>query len=138
MSKPTDDDVFDLDAELLAEYPPFKFKYQGERYELPHPMMISGNQRARANELSDDEEEILEFIEDIAPDLAPLFSMDKPMAPLIMALERWFASIDSADDEGKAPGPSSATKKAAKRSKRTSPPKAKTSGRSRSAKSRAT
>jgi hypothetical protein len=97
------------------DYPPFEFiGLDGNTYELPNPLTLTEREVARIREgdngpLEERSPEGFEAMQDL---------------PLHISLQLGQAWFDSAEEAGKSPSPSRATRRAVKPSKRTSPAKA--------------
>lgn len=138
------DQVLDARAiaeEKVADYPPFEFyDMDGELHSLVNPMTL---ETAEINSLMQaaedgDEDQMKAFMAKYAPEAET--AMDAmPLFVSVAIMEAWYDVIREAvaDDEGKEPSPPSPRNRAERRSKQTSRSGAKTSGRSRSAKSKA-
>lgn len=122
-------------ADLAIRYPPFEFTdLNGDAYEFPHPMMVPGDiaRAVQGGEMTADE-----FLAKVCPDA---WAAVEAMPPGLQAelMGEWQTTVESqVGDQGKEPSPSSPPNRAARRSKPTSRPAAKTSGGSRSGGSRA-
>lgn len=136
------DEVVVFDARAAAdqaaeEYPPFQFTgMDGELYELPNVMLLESGVAKRMNEamMSGDEGRLMELFDQAFPPEA-VEAMDAlPAIVMGQLMDAWKSMVD---DEGKPLSPSSPPNREQRRSKQTSRSGGSTSGRSRSAKSKA-
>lgn len=150
--------AFDADAiarERAADYKPWPFKWQGQRYELPNLSTLSVNEavelqeamtRASTQPDPEDSEDVanalfalLDLLDTIAGAEAADALRDMPSYVMARLLTEWEASaMEDMGELGKEDSPPSPRNRQERRSKQTSPPKARTSGPSRSTKSAAT
>ena len=133
-------EIFDARAKTEAaeaEYLPFPFTgMDGGRYELPNVMLLESGVAKRMNDamVAGEENKVWALFEAEFPP-ETVAAMDAlPAIVLGQLLDAWKGTVD---EEGKDPSPSSGPNRAARRSKQTSRSGAKTSGPSRSAKSKA-
>lgn len=150
--------AFDADAVVrksAADFKSWPFVWKGETYEMPNLAALSVNEGVRLQEAmqaastppTEDEEDLsgealfalLDLLDTLAGEEAADALRDMPTYVMAKVLSQWEASaMESMGELGKEDTQPLPRNRQERRSKSTSPPKAKTSGRSRSTKSAAT
>lgn len=116
--------VFDADAaaERAAAEPgrePFVFEWQGDRYEVPHPLSLQTRQLKKFTTLQAvDGPEALDYLAELWPEAAYEALMDLPPSVTGQLMRAWLQGEDAGKKSARS-STSSRTRTATKRPKRT-------------------